>query len=419
VKRTILALSVCLSVVPSSAHAVDWALNSTLSESVELNNNPFLRALAAGTFSSYSTIAANAVARTPTSKFIFDGDVNYRKYWGPGIDTPGTQSESIGGNAKLHYEATGKDSTDRNYVDAVWHRQSTAFALLGDLGVLTPTRGFLDTSTVGGGIERSITALDFVSLAARSSYTSYDPGTGGTPFIDTSASVTWRHRINSIAVLTASSEIETLHFDNSLNTNITILRENAGVEATLSPRLSFRGTAGVAYVQTENGVAAFSLTPSSKGADSSASDFITNMVLTYKMFSDTTLTFTGLQTIAPSVVGSLTKRTTISAGLARTVNSRTTLSFSADATRQITLGTESDFLSASVTYGYQLTREWTAQLSYRYLNRVATSGTASTGFVLDPVTGVPLPVSSGLGPASSNSILLVVSRSVSILPDGT
>jgi len=143
------------------------------------------------------------------------------------------------------------------------------------------------------------------------------------------------------------------------------------------------------------------------------------MVLTYKMFSDTTLTFTGLQTIAPSVVGSLTKRTTISAGLARTVNSRTTLSFSADATRQISLGTESDFLSASVTYGYQLTREWTAQLSYRYLNRFATSGTASTGFVLDPVTGVPLPVTSGLGPASSNSILLVVSRSVSILPDGT
>src|SRR5450432_4528381 len=122
-----LAVSVCLSVIPSCAYAVDWALNSTLSETVELNDNPFLRALAAGTFSSYSTIAANAIARTPTSKFIFDGDVNYRKYWGPGIDTPGTQSESIGGNARLHYETTGKDSTDRSYVDAGWHRQSTQF----------------------------------------------------------------------------------------------------------------------------------------------------------------------------------------------------------------------------------------------------------------------------------------------------
>src|SRR3977135_1126705 len=97
----------CLGVSP--AFATDWALNSTLSESVELNNNPFLRALAAGTFSSYSTIAANAVARTPTSKFIFDGDVNYRKYWGAGIDTPGAQSESIGGNATITYETKGKD----------------------------------------------------------------------------------------------------------------------------------------------------------------------------------------------------------------------------------------------------------------------------------------------------------------------
>jgi hypothetical protein len=416
VKRTILAVSVCLSVSP--AFAVDWALNSTLSQSVELNDNPFLRALAAGTFSSYSTIAANAVARTPTSKFIFDGDVNYRKYWGPGIDTPGAQSESIGGNAKLHYETIGKDSTDRNYVDAGWHRQSTAFALLGDLGVLTPTRGFLDTSTVSGGIERSITALDFVSLSAQSNYTSYDPGTGGTPFTDTSGSGTWRHRVNAIAAMTVSSDIEALHFDNSRNTNVIILRENAGVEASLSPLLSFRGTAGVAYVQTEHGSPTISLTPSSPNASSSAADFITNMVLTYRMFPDTTLTLTGLQTIAPSVVGSLTKRTTISAGLTRTVNSRTTLSFSGDATRQISSGTESDFLSTSVTYGYQMTREWTAQLSYRYLHRLATTGTASTGFVLDPITGVPLPVTSGLGPASSNSILLVVSRSVSILPDG-
>jgi len=54
-------------------------------------------------------------------------------------------------------------------------------------------------------------------------------------------------------------------------------------------------------------VAAFSLTPS-KGADSSASDFITQHgTYVQDVSRDTTLTFTGLQTIAPSVVGSLTK----------------------------------------------------------------------------------------------------------------
>ena len=417
-KKTILAVAACLGILPSSAYAVDWALNSTLSETVEANDNPFLRALAAGAFDSYSTIALNAVARTPTSKFTFDGNVNYRKYWGPGIETPGAQSESLGGSAKLHYETHEKYSSDSEYLDAGWRRQSTQFALLGELGIVTPTRGFLDTTTAGGGIQRSLTSLDTINLSAQSAYTSYDPGTGGTPFTNTSAAASWQHRVNSIATVSASSDISLLHFDNTLNTNITILREMAGLDMALSPRLSFRGTAGVAYVQTENGVPALSLAPSATGADSSASDFVTNLVLTYKMFPDTTLTFTGLQTIAPSAVGSLIKTTSVGSGLAYTVNSRETLSFAANASQTISSGTESRFLSASVTNSYKLTRQWTAQLSYRYLHRLATSGTASTGFVLDPITGIPLPVTSGLGPANSNSVMLVVSRSVSILPDG-
>jgi len=407
-----------VSVVPSGAYAVDWSLNSTLSQTVELNDNPFLRALAAGTFSSYSTIAANATARMPTSKFTFDGSVSYQKYWGAGVD--GFPSENLQGGANLHYETYGKNNSDRQYLDAGWHRSSTAFALLGQLAIVTNTRGFLDTTTVGGGIDRSITALDTVSLSAHSTYTSYDPGTGGTPFIDTSTNGTWRHRVNSIASLTASSDAEFLHFDNVLNTDITILRENVGVDATLSPLLSFSGTAGVAYVQTERGSPAFSLPSSTPNASSSGSiaGFITNAVLTYKMFPDTTLSLTGIRSISPSAVGSLVELTSIGAGLTRNVNSRQTLSFAADASRTTSSGTTSDFLSGSIIYNYLLTKEWTAQFSYRHLHRFATSGTGSAGFIVDPITGILIPLASGIGPADSNSIMMVVSRSVSILPDG-
>jgi hypothetical protein len=416
VKRVLLAVSVCLGVSP--AFATDWSLNSTLSQTVELNDNPFLRAVAAGTLSSYSTILANATARTPTSKFLFDGSIGYQKYWGPGVD--GAPSENLTGGANLHYETYGKNNSDRQYLDAGWHRQSTAFALLGQLAIVTNTRGFLDTTTIGGGIDRSITALDTVSLSAHSTYTSYDPGTGGTPFIDTATNGTWRHRVSSIASLTASSDAEFLHFDNALNTDIMILRENAGVDATLSPLLSFRGTAGVAYVQTERGSPALSLPSSVPNASSSGSiaGFITNAVLTYKMFPDTTLSLTGVRSISPSAVGSLVELTSIGAGLTRNVNSRQTLSFAADASRTTSSGTTSDFLSGSIIYSYLLTKEWTTQLSYRHLHRFATSGTGSAGFILDPITGIPIPLASGIGPADSNSIMMVVSRSVSILPDG-
>jgi len=416
VKRVLLAVSVCLGVSP--AFATDWSLNSTLSQTVELNDNPFLRAVAAGTLSSYSTILANATARTPTSKFLFDGSIGYQKYWGPGVD--GAPSENLTGGANLHYETYGKNNSDRQYLDAGWHRQSTAFALLGQLAIVTNTRGFLDTTTVGGGIDRSITALDTVSLSAHSTYTSYDPGTGGTPFIDTSTNGTWRHRVNSIASLTASSDAEFIHFDNALNTDIMILRERAGIDATLSPLLSFSGTAGVAYVQTERGSPAFSLPSSTPNASSSGSiaGFITNAVLTYRMFPDTTLSLTGVRSISPSAVGSLIELTSIGAGLTRNVNSRQTLSFAADASRTTSSGTTSDFLSGSIVYSYLLTKEWTGQLSYRHLHRFATSGTGSAGFILDPITGILIPLASGIGPADSNSIMMVVSRSVSILPDG-
>ena len=34
------------------------------------------------------------------------------------------------------------------------------------------------------------------------------------------------------------------------------------------------------------------------------------------------------------------------------------------------------------------------------------------------VTGIPIPLATGVGPADANSVMMVVSRSVSIFPDG-
>jgi hypothetical protein len=79
---------------------------------------------------------------------------------------------------------------------------------------------------------------------------------------------------------------------------------------------------------------------------------------------------------------------------------------------------KSDFLSGSIAYSYLLTKDWTAQLSYRHLHQFAVSGTTATGFVVDPITGIPIPVVSGIGPADSNSIMATVSRTINVLPDG-
>jgi hypothetical protein len=389
-----------------------------LSETVELNSNQFLRSmLAAGTLGSYSTITANAEARTPTSRLILDGDITYQKYWGPGIEIPQQQSEFRQDGIKARYETTGKDPTDLTYGEVIFRESSTALAILSNLGAATNAQGFLDTSTIRGGIERNITPLDFATLSARSTYTNYDPPSGGTPFTDSSAVGTWRHRLNQNLALTGSSEFEWLSFNNLSNTNIMILRDMAGVDATLSPVLSFRGTAGVAYVKSDQNATTVPLVPlaTTTASSGSVADFITDMVLTYRMRKNTTLTLFGNQTIGPSVIGSLTKTTTIGTNLNYIINSRSSLSFAASATRQMTTSS-SDFYSGSVTYSYQLAREWNSQLSYRHLHRTASTGSTSGG-IFDPITGIP--IVSGVGaPADSDSIMLVVTRNFTVLPHG-
>jgi hypothetical protein len=413
VKRAILVSALSIGLWSSDAYAVDWSLNSSLSETVELNNNQFLNSKpAGGTVGSYSNLTADIVARTPTSRFIFDGDINYQKYWGPGAEgIPQTEFRQDG--VKARYEITGKDATDLTYSELTLRQSSTALAILNDLGVATNASGFIDISTIRGGIERNITSLDFVTLSARSTYTNYDPSSGGTAFTDSSANGTWRHRLNSNLAFTASSEFEWLNFNNLSNTNIMILRDTAGVDVTFSPVLSFRGTAGFAYVDArQNATASATPTPSS----GPVADFITDMLLTYRMLKNTTLTLSGNQTVGPSVVGSLSKNTSISAGLSQLINSQSSLSFSVSASNQQTTGNSSNYYSESATYSYQLTREWSSQLTYRHTHRTASTGTTTSG-IFDPITGIPV-ISNLGGPASSDGMMLVVTRNFSVLPSG-
>src|SRR6202048_4489605 len=204
-----------LCLVPAAAWAVDWSLRSTASETVELNNNLFLvPSPPGGTVGSYSTISANAEARTPTSKFDFDSYVNYNKYFGPGASTI-PETESLGYGFRGHYETYGKNNSDRTYLDAGYTSQSAAFALLSQLGVFTNVVGSLNTLNFGGGIDRSLSARDTVSLSARSTLTSYDPPSAGTPFTDTSANASWNHRLSPLTSITASTNAEFLAFSNA------------------------------------------------------------------------------------------------------------------------------------------------------------------------------------------------------------
>ena len=137
--------------------------------------------------------------------------------------------------------------------------------------------------------------------------------------------------------------------------------------------------------------------------------FIGDAHAIYRILKNTTLNLAVGQTVAPSITGTLTKRATLHAGVTQNINARSSVSLAGDISQQTSSGITNDFLSGSVSYSYQLAREWNTSLTYRYLHRTATSG----GALLDPVTGLP---TSSVGPASSNSVMVTVAKTTTIIP---
>jgi hypothetical protein len=413
VKRAAIAVSMLVGLAPSAAHAYDWSIVASESETVELNSNQFLRQNQAGTLGSYTTLTANAQARTPTTRFDLYGDGSYTKYWGPGVE--GLPSEFLSYGFRARYEIKEKNNFDREFVESSWRQQSTSLAILNNLGVAVKASGFLDQLRAMGGLDRSLTALDTISLFATSTRTSYEPSGGGLPFNDTLARGSWRRSVNPIASILASSEYELLDYENAFNTRLQIYREQLGIDINPTTLISFRANAGVAYLTTERGVSTspFAGTNSPRPVNSAIADWIGDAAFTYRMLKDTTLFITAIQSVGPSVVGSLIKSDSVNATLTQNINSRSTLSLSAGWSRQIS-AVSTDFVTASATYNYNLTREWLTQFTYRYQQRLASTGGTS---IIDPLTNIP--TVSGTGPTYSHSLMVIVTHNWTVLPSGS
>jgi len=80
VKRTAIAVSMCFGMAPSMAYALDWSLKTSQIETIELNDNQFLRTSPAASVGSYSTITADAEALTPLLNSI-STPTQLQKYW--------------------------------------------------------------------------------------------------------------------------------------------------------------------------------------------------------------------------------------------------------------------------------------------------------------------------------------------------
>ena len=421
-RRAIIAAFVCVGACSSGARAADITLTSELSQTAEFNSNYFLQTNPPGEITSpVSTIRVNGIARTPTDRFQAIADLSYQTYFGPGVDTF-IVTPALNKGARVALDHTEK-LTFYNFA-AAWRQTQAAPLQLAQTGIAT-IGGFVTTAVIQGGLRHQLDLNN--TLSWQNSFTSTTFTTSGSvPFTDLSTTGDWTHQLTSTTALIPSVQYEQLNYGGSSQTEIILWRYMLGVNFRPSTRFSLYAAAGalVASASQSGGVAQPNLVPTilvpsgpdnlssvapfqpsiflpgaatTPSSSASAADWLANVRATYLVDSTTQFTVVAAQSVSPDSFGNIFKTDSVGVALSRQVNYSESLSFTADASRLTSIGTVTEFYTASATYDYHPIRDWNATVTYTFRQR------HGSGFA-------------AFGSANSHGILVAVRRNVTIIP---
>ena len=385
-------LVLCGVACASEVHGLDWRIDSALIETVEVSDNYFLRENPKGeTFRTFSTVNLDILAKTPLAKFGAYSSFSYYQYLGSGADDIGTKFGKQN-FVRLEGEHAGKHAADRISAVANWQRQDIASALIDQTGFVSST-GTAETFSFSSLISRQLTSRDVGTFSVSTTKSEFTTA-GASPLTTFGAAGGWNHRVDPLTSVSVTASYDLSVRESTGSSETTSLRLLGGVRRELTKRLSLTANAGVGYfIVSEDGAAQPNLVgvPILGGGESVG--FLGDATLRYRIFPTTTASVTVAQSTSPTLFGDLTQSTTIAVGLSHSVNSRSNLAFQAALSHFSAPDSQAtDVLSASASYHHQLTREWTAQLTYSYRQR------------------------NGQTPATANTILGSVVRNFTILP---
>ena len=378
-RRAIPIAVACLGVWVPSARAVDWNIRSTLSETVEFNDNRKMQNNSAGnSYNSVSALVFDARALTPTSRLDLNGGLTYRAFAGPGeADTENTLDNRV----SARFEKSTKLTT-YNLIASRSETQTSTIQLE-ETGVAT-LAGSTIITTYGGGFTHRIGLRDSVSSQTTFSSTSFTVP-NNTPSTSLTSSLNWLHRLNPITDLLPSVQFQRLLFDNAAQSEVTFWRATMRAQTQLTKRLRFLGSVGAALLDSKqnNGGA---IDPAGLTSGSSL-DWVADMLLTYQPTQTVTVGLSAARSVGPTTFGQFLKSESIGASLKYDINRVSNLAFSSSFSRQASAtASAAESLSATVAYSRRLTREWRSQLSYRFQQRDSDAGSANSNAVLFSVT---------------------------------
>jgi hypothetical protein len=374
------ATSTCLVALACPSFAADWSADTSLSQSVEASDN---RQLATsplgGTITSLSTLSLNVTARTPTSRFDFNGDVNYTAYAGPGA---ANINNALGNNLSLRYEE--KRKLFDYYIVGAWNRSDASTVQLQQFGFSTLS-GEVNTYSLTGGSRFDLTARDTLIFSASGAYSQFAADSSTTTSNQTSA--TWSHQLSPRTDWNTSVRFNWTSREGGSISETMLWTAMTGLRTDLTPRLSFIGNAGAGVATGSGGSAAPIFGSALDAAGGAASDWLADARLVYSM-KNTQFSIFASKSVSPTTFGEFTSSYIGGFGVRHDINWYSNLDFSGSFSRISAASTGTyDLYSASVAYSYQLARDWNAQLSYRYAQRLsATQGMAQSNTVLGRIT---------------------------------
>ena len=394
-KTSVVMASLCLSALASGAFAADVSIKGNVSETVEASNNYFLSNTPSGyTIKSLSAINLDFMARTPTTRYLLDTNYSYYKYFGPGAADAGGLTWGTPASATFSIDHTTELA--KYNIAASWTRADAAQTQLTQSGTVT-AHGSINTYNVNGGVTRDLGRNDSISWTAQASTVSFtDPAQ--TPYVDVTSTIGWNHSLSQTTTLTNSVNFDWFSQDNSANSQRLMWRFMSGLQSQLSQLLTFNGNVGLVFSNAYQNGNAQSPIPPIPPIPPGVTPFqlqvgaghgwVGDVGLTYRLLKDTSVSLTAAQAIIPTFTGQLQQTESIGMSLIHTINQFSNLVFSTQYAQSSSPGqigqavTALDSFSASVSYGYQLTREWRTNLSYTYRDNVGLATSSTVLFAL-------------------------------------
>lgn len=383
----------------SASPAADWSATTSLSETFEANDNFFLATNPKGNlYGSTSALFVDLSARTPTSRYSLNGDFAYIHYMGPGAaDTSLPTFTQSGVNLTAEY--SGHQPGDKLAFVTSWRRQDIASAQINDIGVAT-AQGEISTILVGTNFAKKLSAVDTLAFGATASMVE-PTGSNAQPYHNLTLGPTWTRALNSIADWVSLTDLSWTVRDDSSKSDTKFTRAMTGFRLRPTSRLKLSASVGFGVVSstsvdTTTGVSGSSITgfgTIQRGNGSAVVGYLADGQAVYQLSNTTDLTATALRSITPGVLGELSLRTSYGLGMSHKINNSSSISVKGDLTKTSATGASFDFWTASAAYEKRLSREWRTNLSYVYRERT-----------------------SSLQSVSSNAVIFVLARDVTLLP---